>query len=108
MEAKGFYPSARRARRGIVVPFLRRRLHRRRAQPFGYYTNMVQQIEFIIHTNIQPLLAIFLPKVKVIGQRLKKMVVETITNYWKNNSWISHEVTHEHGDDLIRLSAFHR
>ena len=36
------------------------------------------------------------------------MVVKTITNYWKNIYWISHEVTYEHGDDLIRLSAFHR
>ena len=67
-----FPPSARWARRGIVVPFVhrRRRLrrHRRRTHFFGYYTNMVQQIEFIIHTNIQPLPALFLPKVKVIGQ----------------------------------------
>ena len=34
----------------------------------GYYANMVQQIEFIIYTNIQPLGQIFLPQVKVIGQ----------------------------------------
>ena len=58
-----FYPFARWARRGIVVPFvrrrLRRRLHRRRTHSFGYYTSMVQQIKFIIHTNIQPLLALF-------------------------------------------------
>ena len=59
-----FHPSARWARRGIVVPFVRRR----RTHSFGYYTNMVQQIKFIIHTNIQPLPALFLPKVKVIGQ----------------------------------------
>ena len=33
-----FYPSAR----GIVVPFVRRRLRRRRrTHSFGYYTNMV-------------------------------------------------------------------
>ena len=51
-----FYPSTRWARRGIVVPFVRRR---RRAHSFGYYTNMVQQIKFIIHTNIQPLPALF-------------------------------------------------
>ena len=37
----------------------RRRLRRRRTQPFGYYINMVQQIEFIIHTNIQPLRQFF-------------------------------------------------
>ena len=44
-----FYPSARWARRGIVVPFVRRRLRRshRRMHSFGYYTNMVQQIKFI-------------------------------------------------------------
>ena len=35
------------------------RPRRRRMQPFGYYTNMVQQIQFIIHTNIQPLPACF-------------------------------------------------
>ena len=51
-----FYPSARWARRGIVVPFVRRR---RRTLSFGYYTNMVQQIKFKIHTNIQPLPALF-------------------------------------------------
>ena len=55
-----FYPSARWARRGIVVPFVRRRrLRRRRTHSFGYYTNMVQQIKFILHTNIQPLPALF-------------------------------------------------
>ena len=55
----------------IVVPFLhlRRRRPHRRMQPFIYYINMVQQIEFIIHTNIQPLRAIFLPKVKVKGSK---------------------------------------
>ena len=36
---------------------------------FLYYANMVQQIEFIIYTNIQPLRQMFLLKVKVIGQR---------------------------------------
>ena len=63
------------------LPRLRRRLRRRRAYSFGYYTNMVQQIEFIIHTNIQPLPAFFLPKVKVKGQgkRLKKILVNAIT-----------------------------
>ena len=55
----GFYPSARLARRGIVVPFVCRRLRRRSTHFFGHYTNMVQQIKFIIHTNIQPLLALF-------------------------------------------------
>ena len=54
-----FYPSTRWARRGIVVPFVRRRRLRRRTHSFGYYTNMVQQIKFIIHTNIQPLPAHF-------------------------------------------------
>ena len=52
-----FYPPARWARRGIVVPFVRRR--RRRTHSFGHYTNMVHQIKFIIHTNIQPLPALF-------------------------------------------------
>ena len=67
-----FYPSARWARRGIVVPFVRRRLRRRRrTHSFGYYTKMVQQIKFIFHTNIQPLSALFLPKVKVKGQGRK-------------------------------------
>ena len=45
---------------------------------------MVQQIEFIIYTNIQPLRQkLFLSKVKVIGQcqRLKKCFVNAIT--WK-------------------------
>ena len=46
-----FYPSARWAQRGIVVPFVHRRL-RRRMEPSGYYINMVQQFEYIIHTNI--------------------------------------------------------
>ena len=45
---KTFYPSAHWARRGIVVPFVHRRL---RCRPpysaFWHYTNMVQQIEFI-------------------------------------------------------------
>ena len=55
-----FYPSARWAQRGIVVPFVRRRCRlRRRTHSFGYYTNMVQHIKFIIHTNIQPLPALF-------------------------------------------------
>ena len=49
-------------RRRIVIPFVR--LRRRLTHSFGYYTNMVQQIEFIIHTNFQPLRALFLPKVK--------------------------------------------
>ena len=71
-----FYPSARWARRGIVVPFVRRLRRRRRTHSFGYYTNMVQQIKFIIHTNIQPLPALFLPKVigQCQGQRLKKNI----------------------------------
>ena len=41
---------------------------RRRMQPFVYDTSMVQQIELIIYTNIQPLPALFPLKVKVIGQ----------------------------------------
>ena len=72
METGGFF--TRRARRGIVVPFVRRRTH-----SFGYYTNMVQQIKFIIHTNIQPLLALFLPEVIGQGQRLKKNLINAIT-----------------------------
>ena len=62
---------------GIIVPFERRR----RMHSFGYYTNMVQQIEFIIHTNIQPIPALFSPK--VIGQRsnskIQKILVNEIT-----------------------------
>ena len=49
---------------------------------FGYYTNMVQQIEFVIHTNIQPLPALFFyPRSSVKGQghRFKKKIVNTIT-----------------------------
>ena len=53
-----FYPLGPR---GYCSPFVRRL---RRTQLFGYYTNIVQQIEFMIHTNIQPLPAIFLLKVK--------------------------------------------
>ena len=65
-----FYPSARWARRGIVVPFVRRRLRRRRrTHSFGYYTNMVQQIKFIIHTNIQPLPALFFTQGQGQGQK---------------------------------------
>ena len=52
--------------RGFVVPFLRRWRLCRRTQPFGYYT-MVQQIEFIIHTNILTLLQFFSPKVIGFG-----------------------------------------
>ena len=80
-QRKRFYPSARWARRGIVVPFVRRR----RTHSFGYYTNMVQQIKFIIHTNIQPLPALFHPRsrseVKGRGQRFKKKSFNSIT--WK-------------------------
>ena len=39
---------------------------------FGYYTNMFQQIEFIIYTNIQPLWIFFLPKFKVKVKNSKK------------------------------------
>ena len=42
------------------------------AASFGYYTNMVQQIEFIIHANIQPIRQLFLHKVKGQGQRLTR------------------------------------
>ena len=75
---RGFNPSARWARRGIVVPFVRRRL-RRHTQPFGYYTNIAQQIKFIIHANIKPIPPLFLPDVKAQGQRFKKYLVNTIT-----------------------------
>ena len=55
-----FYPSARWAL-GVLSPppFVRSRLRHRRTQSFGYYTNLVQQILFKIHTNIQPLPALF-------------------------------------------------
>ena len=64
-----FYPSACWARRGIVVPFVRRLRRRHRTHSFGYYTTMVQQIKFKIHTNIQPLRALFFTKGQ--GQRSK-------------------------------------
>ena len=89
------FPSARWARRGIVVPFLGRRLRRhlrhRRTHSFGYYTNMVQQIEFIIHTNIQPFPALIFTQ----GQSYRsKVKVKYLKNYFKlnnlkNNYWIS-------------------
>ena len=62
--------------RGIVVPFVR--LRRTHARFFGYYTNMVQQIEFIIHTNIQPLPALFFTQChrsKVKVKDLKKFLL---------------------------------
>ena len=99
---------------GIIVPFVRCPLLRRRMHPFVYYTSMVQQIKFIIHANIQPLPAIFFTqghrsKVEGQGQRLKKYC---LLDNLKNNYWISPNflriVTHEYGDHLIRLnSAFH-
>ena len=75
------YPSDRWVQSGFVVLFVRIRLCRlrRRMQPFGYYNNSMQQIELIIHTNIQPLKAIVLPKVKVIGLRFKKIIVNALT-----------------------------
>ena len=62
---------------------------------------MVQQIEFIIHTNIQPLDAIFFTQGQ--GQRFKKMLVNVMT-FLK----FLREVTHEYRDHMIRFSAFHR
>ena len=64
-----FYPSASW---GIVVPFVCRRTH-----SFGYYTNMVRQIKFILHTNIQPLPALFFTQGQ--GQIFKKNLVNAIT-----------------------------
>ena len=55
----GFCPSARWARSGIVVPFVRLR---RRTQSFGYYTNIVQHIKFIQPFN--PSRQFFLLKVE--------------------------------------------
>ena len=107
MTASHFYPSALRAQRDIVVPFVR-------THSFGYYTNMVQHfnfefIKFIIHTNIQPLPALFLRKVKGQGQRFKKILVNAITGKIIIGSLnFLREVTHEYGDDLIRFSAFHQ
>ena len=54
-----------------------------RTQPFSYYTNMVQQIEFTIHANIQSLRNYFLPK--VIDQKSSL----TAWNNLKNTYWIS-------------------
>ena len=60
----------------LICFYTSARLRRRRTQPFGYYTNIVQQIELIIHTNFQPLPGIFFSlKVKVIGQRLKTILL---------------------------------
>ena len=86
-----FYPSACWTRRGIVVPFVRRFRRRRRTHYFGYYANMVRQIKFIIYTNIQPLLALFLPKVKVIGQRSRSKIekISCKRDNLKNSYWIS-------------------
>ena len=72
-----FNLNPRWAQRGIVAPFVRRPRRRCRTQPSGYYTNMVQQIEFISRTNIQPLPAMFLPKAKVICQRSKHKVKDS-------------------------------
>ena len=65
-----FYPSARWARRGIVFPFVRRRRLR-----IGYYTSMVQHIEFIIHTDIQHLPTIFFTRAQ--GRRLQNLLAIT-------------------------------
>ena len=53
---------------------------------FGYYTDMVQQIKFIIHANIKPLPAIVftrsqghMSKVKGQGRKLEKNIVNAIT-----------------------------
>ena len=58
------------------------------AASFGYYANIVQQIELIIYTNIQPLRQKFFTKGKGQGHRSKmkvkdswKCVVNAIT--WK-------------------------
>ena len=58
---KVFLPLGPLGPKGYCRPFVRRCLRRRRRRThyFGYYTNMVQQIIFIIHTNIQPLPALF-------------------------------------------------
>ena len=58
----------------IVVPFMRRR----RTQPFGYYTKMVQQIEFIQTFN--PSRQIFLPKANVIGRRSRSKIKQILVN----------------------------
>ena len=47
------------------------------AHSFGYYTNMVRQIKFILHTNIQPLPALFFTQGQ--GQIFKKNLVNAIT-----------------------------
>ena len=83
---------------------------------FLYYANMVQQIEFIIYTNIQPLWQKFFTKghgrrSKVKVKDSKKCFVHAIT--WKiiiASFQLLHlsNFTHEYGNDLIRFSAFHR
>ena len=51
------------------------------AASFGYYANMVQQIEFIKRDNLE-------------------------NNYCISPNFLC-EITHEYGVDLIRFSAFH-
>ena len=46
---------------------------------FGYYTNMVQHIEFIIHTKFNPSGNFILPEVKGQGQKFKQIIVYAIT-----------------------------
>ena len=70
-----FYPSARWARRGIVVPFVRR-LRRSLTHSFGYYTNMVQQIEFNnSYKHSTPPDTFFYPRPKVKVKDLKKIML---------------------------------
>ena len=77
-----YYPWARR---GVVVPFVRRLS----AASFSYCSNMVQHIELIIYTNIQPLR-------QGQGQRFKKIFYNSKNNYRISN--FLREDTHEYGD----------
>ena len=44
----------------------------RRTHFFGYFTNLVQQIEFLIHTNIKPFPALFFTKVQGYKSNIQK------------------------------------
>ena len=83
-------PFVRRFRRRL------RRRRRRRTHLFGYYTNMVQQIELIIHTSIQPLPAIFFTQGQVHMSNVKV----------KDLPIFLPEVTHEYWEHLIRFLVF--
>ena len=54
-----------------------------------YYTNMVQQIEFIIYANIQPLPANFFAQGLRSKVKVKDLKKSCLRDNLKNNYWIS-------------------